>query len=119
MQYYFFFQHCMHSDFVVILPFNPIDVCHSRHLEEGYDEQGQRPYVGVEDLQPVVPRAQGEDQGRSKAEQTYQTYKQQGRGTVLHGFNHIANPNQVFGYDLVGWTTSNVGQARPGIDLED
>ena len=72
----------MQKYFASVLPFNPIDVCHSSHLEEGYDEQRQRSDVGVEDLQPVVPRAQGEDQGRSEAEQTYQTYKQQGTAKV-------------------------------------
>lgn len=45
------------------LPLQSIHEHHTDDLEEGDDEEGNGAHVAVEDLQPVVPRAQGEDQG--------------------------------------------------------
>ena len=47
-------------------PVYSIDVYHTDDLKEGYDEQRHGSHVVVENPQPVVSRAQREDESHSK-----------------------------------------------------
>lgn len=52
-------------------PVYSIDVYHTDDLKEGYDEQRHGSHVAVENLQPVVSRAQSKDEGHSKGDEAY------------------------------------------------
>lgn len=52
--------------FITTSPVYSIDVNHTNDLKEGYDEQRHGAHVAVENLQPVVSRAQSKDEGHRK-----------------------------------------------------
>ena len=54
---------------------HPVKKDDSDQLEEGDDEQWHRAHVRVEDLQPVVPRAQGEHQGHQEGYQAHNRFE--------------------------------------------
>lgn len=59
---------------LIFLLFHSIEANDSDDLEEGDDEERDGAHVTVEDLQPVVPRSQREDQRHQEAQHTDQTY---------------------------------------------
>jgi len=57
----------------IILPLHPVEAHDADDLEEGDDEERDGSHVTVEDLQPVVPGSQREDQRHQEAQRTDQT----------------------------------------------
>ena len=47
---------------------HPVEIDDSDQLEEGDNEQWYSAHVVVEELQPVVPRAQGEQQAQQEGD---------------------------------------------------
>ncbi len=60
----------------VYRPVHPVEDDDADDLAEGDDEERDRAHVTVEDLQPVVPRSQREDQRHEEVQQTDQTCSQ-------------------------------------------
>lgn len=58
------------------IPVNTIDTDHCYDLKKGDDQQWDGPHIAVEYFQPVVSRAQTEDQGDSEGNQAYETCKE-------------------------------------------
>lgn len=54
---------------------HPMEIDDSDELEVGDDEQWHRAHVAVEDLQPVVPRAQGEHQAHQEGYQAHHGFE--------------------------------------------
>ena len=54
---------------------HPVEIDDSDQLEEGDDEQWHWAHVAVEDLQPVVPWAQGEHQGHQEGDQANTSFE--------------------------------------------
>ena len=54
---------------------HPVEIDDSDQLEEGDDEQWRSADVAAEDLQPVVPRAQGEQQAHQEGDQANTSFE--------------------------------------------
>lgn len=48
---------------ITVLPVYSVDVYHTDDLKECYDEKRHWSHIAVENLQPVVSRAQSKDEG--------------------------------------------------------
>jgi len=56
---------------ITISPVYSIYIHHTDDLKEGYDKQRHGSNIAVENLQPVVSRAQSEEEGHSKGAEAH------------------------------------------------
>ena len=58
-----------------LLLLHPVEINYSDQLEEGDDEQWRSAHMVVEDLQPVVPRAEGEQHAHQEGDQANTSFE--------------------------------------------